>query len=671
MAFVLFTAVAVASTLIWNRRYRRIPVSIAILFWLIVSGYLAPTLFSSKVDVPGALAHHAYPWKALGRRPAIANTGIVFTQLVPWTEAARRSIRAGELPFWNRDSASGSPLWANQQTALLHPFTLIGLPLSIGKAFTLSAALRLFFVLFFTYLFLRRWDVSVAAALYGAVAYAFCTFHIVWLLFPLGLATMMLPLVLAGIDELVGRQDPIAAVPLVCGVAGALLGGHPESAAWVFVLGGAYALFCTRRLAWIAGAAVIGVALSAVWWYPTWRILPYTSRTEVLEAMRASPPHRFGAEWFLPLIRPNILGTPQAGTYHPPQPKNAGVLDDYGEVASGYSGGISILFAIVALARIRRGPRLFLALAAAFALLTIAEVPGWRSVIAHTPLIGITLVGRLRFVIAWSVAMLAAFGIDDWLRGARPKLVLTATTLAELLFITRGYNPPSKPKDVLPVTGAIRFLQQQPRPFRFAAIGWSFLAETPSFYGIEDIKTTDPIATPSYLRFINAFAEPGDYDQVIRDPGHPFLDVLGVRHVYVPPDQHVGVAWWREVYRGPDGAVFENTRAVPRYHTDHDGEVAILAYRNNSTTLHVRSKERNLLVSSDVAWPGWHARWNGREVPVVNAGRIFVGLYVPAGEGELRLSYRPPGFIEGALASSATAMLLLFFLVRALRASGS
>lgn len=771
MTLALFTIAAAAIVFVWNRQYQRVPVSIALLFWAVVAAYQAPTLFTSSVDLPGGLAYHAYPWKALQKQPAIANTGIVFTQLAPWTEAARRALRNGkpiELPLWNRDSASGSPLFANQQTAILHPFTLLGLPLTIGKAFTLSACLRLFTVLFFTFVFLKKWELRTAAAVYGAIAYAFCTFHIVWLLFPLGLATMMLPLVLAGIDELSKRQTVTAALPLVAGVAMTLLGGHPESAAWVLAASGAYALyvrFASRPLAWILFATLTGIALTAVWWYPTWRILPHTSRSAVLEVFRAAPAHRFSADWFLPLVAPNVLGTPQSGTYRAPQPANPGVLDDYGEIASGYAGAVSLGFALLALTRMRSAPRGFFAGAAVFALLTIMEVPGWRTLIAHTPLIGITLVGRLRFVFALAVALLAAIGVDDWLAARSSKIrvmiclaigyaivaiayatrlspdahvraiqtghliaaaiavvivialvsrprswtaaVIAAVTLAELLWVTRRYNPPSPASDAYPRTGAIAFLQQQKKPFRFAAVGWSFLAETPSFYGIEDIKTTDPIASAEYVGFLNAFTRPGDYDQVLQNHRHPFLDLLSIRYVYVPSDQKTDVPWWREVYRGPDGQVLENAHALPRYYSVNDiavapdsemamrrlsaitdprhsaiviavppevaraapsfaapqffasgAEVAVARYTDNTTELRVRGSSWNLIVTSDVAWPGWRATWNGRELPIVKTNAVFVGVFVPPGEGTLRLRYQAPGLFAGALVSLFAAINL-------------
>jgi hypothetical protein len=48
--------------------------------------------------------------------------------------------------------------------------------------------------------------------------------------------------------------------------------------------------------------------------------------------------HGLSYEWLLPLITPNVLGNPVNGTYTPPRGFHPTVLNDYGEVASGYAG---------------------------------------------------------------------------------------------------------------------------------------------------------------------------------------------------------------------------------------------------------------------------------------------------------------------------------------------
>src|SRR5205814_9131344 len=120
--------------------------------------------------LPAGLANNLYPWRSLNRPSVNANSGIVITQLAPWTRVARDALLRGELPLWNRNAASGAPLLANQQTAIFHPFTLLGLFLPIGKAFTLSASLRLFTVAFFMFVFLRNFGIGTPAAMFGTLA---------------------------------------------------------------------------------------------------------------------------------------------------------------------------------------------------------------------------------------------------------------------------------------------------------------------------------------------------------------------------------------------------------------------------------------------------------------------------------------------------------------------
>ena len=258
-------------------------------------------------------------------------------------------------------------------------------------------------------------------------------------------------------------------------------------------------------------------------------------------------------------------------------------------------------------------------------------------------------------------------------------------------------------------------LQSEP-PYRIAALGWSLLPETPNAYGLEDLKTTDPISNPRYLRLLLGYLRinPGDYDQTIGNVAEPFFDFLNVRFLYVPPghdppaDRNL-----REIYRGADGIVLQNDEVLPRYqfvrdfiyepsfdvavarmkgitdfsqsaivdalprsfdvvepgvHLGSTGATAsLLAYRHNGADLRVKSDGWNLLVSSDVAWPGWRATLDERTLPTVTANGAFDGVFVPPGEGVLRLRYAPSGFLYGAIISLSAAGLILlaaFYLFR-------
>ncbi|HEV8434394.1 MAG TPA: hypothetical protein VGR95_13350, partial [Thermoanaerobaculia bacterium] len=332
MALVLFPILASTIVLAWNRWFERVPTFVTLLFFAIVLIYQVTTLFTNRVEVPGGLTAAVYPWKAADHPQVRANTGIVPTQLVPWTRVARDAILSGEWPLWNRDAAAGSPLLANQQTAIFHPFTLAGIfVLNIGKAFTLSVCLRLFTLLFFTFTFLRGLPVTIEAAIFGAVAYTFCTFHIVWLLFPLGLATMMLPVALTGAQQVFAYPRAASFLLLTIGLGTSVLGGHPESAFWVWVVTAAYVAFNGKRSAkaiWLAAAAFIAAAaLTAFVWMPTVALLPHISRTTLMRSAVTNPTnHNLGPEWTEILIAPNLLGTVQTGTWKGPSTHHGAIL---------------------------------------------------------------------------------------------------------------------------------------------------------------------------------------------------------------------------------------------------------------------------------------------------------------------------------------------------------
>lgn len=746
-ATLIFIAVSLALVVAWNALFRPVPWRVVLAIYAAVFIYQGETLFTRKVDLPGALAYRAYPWKALPRKPVSANTGIAFQQLIAWTETAREIVKGGEAPLWNRRIGSGTPLLSDQQHTIAHPFTLLGLYLSIGKAWTLSVALRLFFALFFFFVFLRNHDFRDGPALFGAIAYGFSTFHIVTLVMPLGLTMMSLPMALASADELMRRPRGRSFALLVLALAMTVLGGHPEAEMWVGLTTGAYALYVRRSLILAASAAVAAVLLTAFFWYPTVTLVPLSNRYHLMNAILQDPPrHELGAPWFTTLIAPNIRGTVPGGSYRPPEPRFPDLLDDYGEVACGYVGLVTLALAIAALPLAwRRAPGAFALGAIAIAVLMILEPAFLR----HVPILNISLLPRFRFLWNLGVVILAVIALDSWTAAAKPPLwkvaaaaaavhitvliaawpdwitsfetfqllaplaflallpfaarrplLATLLVFADLLLATWRYNPPSAPEDVMPMTPAIAAMQHGTPPYRIVARGWSLLPDTPGWYGLEDVKTTSPFSTPEYLRLFSGWFAASGFEQIVGATHYPFCDYLNVRYLYVPPGDVPLRDDVVEIYRGSDGAVFRNDRALPRYFfvrhfdvepdfgmtvarikkeigdfrerafVDHipqkagavpndtrGGEVRVARYGANETELAVESRGWNLLVSSDEWWPGWRAYWNGRRMPPVRVNGAFVGVFVPPGRGIVRLRYRPKEFDDGV--KIATAMLVV------------
>lgn len=64
------------------------------------------------------------PWVLdAGRRPANYLLSDQILQMLPWQTQVRDAILSGRLPTWNPHALAGSPLLANDQSAVFSPFT--------------------------------------------------------------------------------------------------------------------------------------------------------------------------------------------------------------------------------------------------------------------------------------------------------------------------------------------------------------------------------------------------------------------------------------------------------------------------------------------------------------------------------------------------------------------
>ena len=87
-------------------------------------------------------------------------------------------LKAGELPLYNPREATGMPLMADPQTAVMHPATWLFVVLPPKLAYSLSIFAAFSLAGGGAYLYLRRLGLVRAAAMFGAVAFMFCGFMV-------------------------------------------------------------------------------------------------------------------------------------------------------------------------------------------------------------------------------------------------------------------------------------------------------------------------------------------------------------------------------------------------------------------------------------------------------------------------------------------------------------
>lgn len=727
----------------------------AVLFWFVPLTllWLAPAWLTGKSIAPfDYLREDVPPWQVADYRSGNPLLSDAPLQFLPWREEVRRLWLSGELPLVNRHAAAGAGLWVNPQAAVAFPLTLAGLPFSTFAWPSFAAACKLLLALAGMYLFLRLLGVSHPAAVAGSVAYAFCAFNVVWMLFPHTNVTSLLPLLMFTLERCVvgnaqcpvssgqqgfpgpapagpaqpvsGERDaspgqpaasplgtgqrPLATASFALTLAAMLAGGHPESVLHCAMLAVPYAavrLFNApdrrRATVRVVTGGVAGVLLAAPLLLPFAAYLQHSERFSRIERQREIlllPPAN--VETLAAFVAPGAI-------LHTKDPNR---LMNFSEIASQYTGLATLALALAAgIAAFRRNR--FWVVAATLASSFAFASPVASAVHSSLPLADMTVHGRLRFVAAFCIAVLAARGIDlaggsgvpqprrgftlicailsfaaiafslaipqklpllgvlslaiaitGLLAVAACRIPIALVIFADLASLLWSYHPPVAREHFYPGTGATAFLRSDLKDgARVAGIGNALRPNASTMLGLADIGFHDPTTFEAY----GALLARGGYDRrhyFNAFPGLPapgLLRLLGVSHVVAPPDvilPGLGVA-----YRGDDAIIYRMPAAEDRaFSIDGFSRVSMQAPSNHDRVIEVRASAPARVVVSEAALPGWKLYRDGeREEELTLVSGALLGFVAPAGESRWQLRYLPRGFEAGAFAAIAGLLLVL------------
>jgi hypothetical protein len=305
---------------------------------------------------------------------------------------------------------------------------------------------------------------------------------------------------------------------------------------------------------------------------------------------------------------------------------------------------------------------------------------------------------------------------------ARPRLAPAVPALAAVVLLAElmqqgrrlyRFEPPAALDAVTPMTA---FLRERPGAFRVLGEGAYYFPASGVFAEVEEVRTHEPVERRDYVTFLDRHAgyPPSDYFKFVRNLDAPVLDFLNVRYLASHPDRQPESPRWRVAYRGPDGTLLENTRALPRVfaprraigqggtlpeapvgvadwsekawvvlpgiapgRTLENPEVRVEDYRETTNTAQFRIARRSpvgaVLVASLVQDGGWRAEdGDGSRLVTGLANGPFLAIVAPPGVTRVRLRYTAPGMRPGLLLTGATAVLLLIgaFSARRRRSGG-
>ncbi len=293
------------------------------------------------------------------------------------------------------------------------------------------------------------------------------------------------------------------------------------------------------------------------------------------------------------------------------------------------------------------------------------------------------------------VPLLLAFAL---LRAARAPYLATAGLIALLLAqrITEAGSlvPTVDRRAFQPPFAGLEIVSRGGEPYRVVAAASLFAPNVAANYGLQDVRGYQAMTFARLAETFPLWSVPQPvWSNRVDDLAAPMLSLMNVRYAIVPSSPVLPPAWTLR-YRDAAYAIAENTRALPRAFIPrlvHAGARDVVrAMRgcrdfaaeawietsgppvdivNGDGTLSVREEGSHLrmhasmrgggwVVVSETAWRGWRVIEGGEPRHVHFADRAFVGFYLPAGEHDMVMEYRPAAFLGGGIVSLVGALAL-------------
>jgi hypothetical protein len=587
------------------------------------------------------LALTARVWMRSGG--AFFNHGDLYAYHWPLRHHTAAALISGRLPFWNPYVMLGVPHAANPQAALFYPGTILGFLLPVVTSLVWDQIAHLLWAGLGAFLLARSARLPRAGAAALAAAYALSPFLIYRV--TAGIPTLVAALSWAPWAWLAWLS---ASVPLLSAVfALQFFSGHPQflvinavgMGLWSLSYGVWKGHFLALRLGRTLLLGAMGaMALAAVQWVPTLELLRGSSRADWPEQFRAAYSLRF--QDLLLWLSPGAFGTPLGGGWDD-------AISVFYESGGVWLGVIALSLAVVGLARgrARSGPVLLALLGAALALgangplAPLLNAPGFSYL--RTP-------SRWSFLSLWGLWLLAGAGVHALSR--RPKAAAELSLLPLLVFAELAIW------DAAFLKSADARVFTKPSPAVAARLA-----------GLPSRMITDPDLANPNKAIVYRMRNGNGYDAFY--PASAALWAAEAEGRPAADPSWVLVSRWKSEAAARAGvSAFLSTRGIEESSgawplaafIDGKGErlkpdPKLEIVRPERWRVTGRVPERAAAVAlSETRWPGWRARINGVEAPLIPWGPAFQSVAAAPGEAlDLRFEFAPTRWFWWAALSAA------------------
>lgn len=703
-----------------------------ILLTLISVIFFYKTFFFFQIPFPGDILIADYaPWKFEkymgynpGSYPNKAQYFDVIRQLYPWRILAMDQIKSGQLPLWNPYNFSGSPLFANNQSAVFYPLNLLFLVFNNVVAWSMYILAGPILACVFTYLFARKIKLSEFGSILSSICYGFSLYMSVFFEYGNFSHTILwAPFILYFIERWFDKKSAVNLAFISGGIAFAGFAGHLQLFSGVVGFAIYYLILRSilekkKDFLFPIISIVIGFGICAVQLLPTFELIQNAARSS-LSYQHYVKDILFQFHQFILFVAPDSYGNPATRNY---------ILTDTYPGNAIYFGVLGILFSAYSLKYYKNLYVKLFGISSILIIIFITNNPLTQLLFQlDVPFIASSSPSNYMFLLTFSLAMLAGIGIGEFEKKFDKTILKTSAGVVlvflilfvfhkifhveivskQLLFggliliasfatifigvVTRRkailyvillvlvvdlfvyfqkFNPFVPPSLAYPETSIVNYLQDNAGYNRF--IGNKAATIESNFATGFHIYSPDGY-DPLYPKSYNAFTQSTSRSDVVLSLSTTQqLNELGVKYILdriengsdqktFPPGK------FKPIYTQNEWVVYQNLDALPRaFVRTQKGIVsaAISSYSPNKVTIRTENA-KGRLVLTDTYYPGWSAEVDGKPTKIIKDSGIFRSLEINNGSHTIVFSYQPFSFYLGLIISiisigSLTLLVLLF-----------
>lgn len=334
----------------------------------------------------------------------------IATQIYPWKKFTIETYKLGQVPLWNPYNFSGNPHLANFQSAVLSPFNLLFFIFPFVDAWSILILLQPLLSGIFMYLMLRSFERSKLASAIGSISFMFCGFMVVWMAYgTLSFAIAYLPLAIYACQKFLRTNNKLFLVLLTTTIPLSFFSGHFQISLYFLLTITAFIAFkyFREKKSVLPFASVLaGIVLSLPQLLPSLAFYESAVRSTIFIKSETIPFH-----YLATIFAPDYFGNPVTRNDW---------FGHYAEWAS-FVGIIPLILGFFAFVKKNKETIFFLVLGLLALILAVDSPLSSIIVSLKIPVISTSSLSRVIVLFSFSVAALAAFGIDNFLEILKKK----------------------------------------------------------------------------------------------------------------------------------------------------------------------------------------------------------------------------------------------------------